>query len=267
MKITATLFLMFVGFATGAQTINDYEQQIRNCLDGVSYWRFEYSKDDTLFRNAVDATDSVVYYNDALKKYLIKNAAGNTMLLKGAMKGLEEAEISVVTSQDKKMRIYSWDTHTGGAMHVYENVILYSDGGKVNAVEASMFNDKDDVEGEAIEVHNVASGDGTLYLVIYKSVFSTKDVGKKIAAYQAVNSEIRQAEVFSTEKGLRSSLEYKYDYMSNYDFEKMREVYSVKLSKNNKKLYIPVVENEQMTGMWQLYNWDGSKFVFSKNVK
>ena len=57
---------------------------------------------------------------------------------------------------------------------------------------------------------------------------------------------------------------YIYDYMANYDFEKMKEVHTVHLSKNGKKLYIPDVTDGQLNGKMQVYNFNGSKFVYDK---
>lgn len=264
------LILLLLGSITArAQTPTGAEQRIQSYMDGISYWRFEYSSDDTTFANEVSSGDSLAFYNNALKAYLVNEAGAEPLLLKANMKSLEGSDISIVTSDDKKLRIYSWNTHTGGTMNFFENVIIYSAGGSTKAVEASAFykQQEGNAEGEAREIYKVPSESDKIYLAIYSAKLATNYVAKYITAYSIVNGELKEADVFSSNKEITSSMMYDYDYLSNYDFEKMKEVNTIKLAKGNKKLYIPLVQDGQMTGMWQLYIWDGSKFVYSKDVK
>ena len=45
----------------------------------------------------------------------------------------------------------------------------------------------------------------------------------------------------------------------------MKESYVLHMDKQ--KLYVPLVEGDKLNGKWQVYIWNGNKFVYDKNAK
>lgn len=272
MKLHIVILSLLLGasFATQGQTLLEVEQQISVYLDGISYWRFEYSAEDTSFGHEVNPEDSVSHINNALYNYIKEVVVKVPGILKRPPKLPENSDMKIVSSADKKFCIYSWDTHTGGSMKFYNVIGLYQKNGSVSAIPINdiVKNKGTDPAGSCDEILTVTSSSNErIYMAIFNSTLGTNYSAKVITAYRLENNQLNEVEIFITDDSKDKSLTYEYDYMSNYDFEKMKEINTVHLSKNGKKLYVPDVQNNQMTGEWQIYNFDGSKFVYDKTGK
>lgn len=257
--------------ATQAQTMPEVEQQIKAYLDGISYWRFEYSAEDTSFGYEVSSEDSVRIINDKLYGYIKNEVAKVPGILKKAPSLPENSDMKITSSPDKKISIYSWDTQTGGTWHFYNSVAIFNAGnGSVKADTINYVNTADEPPsngGTCLDIWSIQTKTQTVYLAVILERYTSSDYAKSVTAFSIENGELNQINVFEKDGQAISLLSYEYDYMSNYDFEKMKEVNNIHLSKNGKKLYIPDVVDNQMTGQWQIYNFDGSKFVYDKTGK
>ena len=67
--------------------------------------------------------DKLEKNSDALKKALLKYGKRADILAFPFTKFSDHAY--VVTSRDKRLRIYSWDLESGGTMHDFDNVFQY----------------------------------------------------------------------------------------------------------------------------------------------
>ena len=268
MKTSSFILLLLVSsMATQAQTMPEVEQQIKTYLDAISYWRFEYSEEDTSFGYEVAKTDSIVFYNEILRKYIVNTSLEQPLMVKQAMKGLDDSDMKIATSGDKLFRIFSWNTHMAKQGQHFWSAAVYKNGNTKSSTTLNAAPPKK--HGGSFEEVLLITGKNNkkYYLAIYKTIVSEKDIIKGIVAYEVIDGVIKAADLFMNNSTATSGLEYSYDYMSNYDFEKMKEVNSIHLSKNGKKLFIPDVVDNEMTGQWQIYNFDGSKFVYDKTGK
>lgn len=265
MKYIALILLL--GFATGANAQTTGTSAIQQYLDGISYWRFEYNAEDTSFGHEVVAQDSIYAMNDSLMQYLVNVAPTQPGVLKRKPMLAENADIKIITTEDKKLAIYSWNSHTG-TLDFYNAVVLYE---TVEGVKSHKLADVSErkglekVSGEFYDVLSVANDNGERYYIFQARVkMSEKEVLNIMTAYTIADNQLKGYELF--EGGISSGkfVTFIYDYMANYDFEKMKEVHTVRLSKNGNKLYIPEVEDGQMNGKMQVYNFNGSKFVYDK---
>jgi len=252
------------------QSVQQVEQDILGYLSKIQYWRYEYSAEDTNFSAEVSPVDTIEVANRELLQYFLKVGVNNQTMLSAPFNLLEKADIKIVTSPDKKMRIYSWDTHTGGTMHFFNTVAQYETGSGVTITE---IRDKPEhykdsmIPGNTYNlIYTMADKSGKkYYLPVYTAIYSTKDVMKGIRAFSIENGKLLDAEIFKATNKTLSRIEYGYDYMTNYSFKKMKEEYTLYI--NKQKLYIPVVEGEKITGRWLIYVWNGEQFVFDKNAK
>lgn len=273
MKRIASILFLLAGVipAVHAQTMPEVEQQIKLYLDGISYWRFEYSEEDTSFGHKVKPEDSLNTINEQLFNYIKDVVVHVPGVLKHPPGLPENSDLEIVTSHDKKFSIYSWDTHNGGTWHFYNSIALFDAGnGRVVADTINYVdnNQQPPASGGAYqEVLTVSAKEKTYYLAICMKTFSNSDKAKEITAFETQPDRIEMVGFFEKDGQINNSILFEYDYMSNYDFEKMKEINTIHLSKNGKKLYIPEVVDQQMTGEWEIYDLDGSKFVYDKKGK
>lgn len=227
-------------------------EQVKAYLEQVQYWRYQYSPEDSGVDPNAKAADSVLYANKMLVGYLQQNPG----MLRATFKQEGEAEITVASSDDKRMRIYSWDTETGDEKHVYNAVMHYDAGGG----KAMVLNDISDGKGNAgalyPEILTVNDGGKKYYLAISSAIISSKDARKGVHAYSLDNNGLAPAKIFP---GGADELEITYDYYSNYDYKKMKETHVIHMEKG--KLYVPVTEGDKITGKWNVYRMNGGVFV------
>lgn len=271
-KLFAILLLaVFAGNTTQAQALTEAEKKIQEYLEGINYWRFKYSAEDTSFAGPVNKDDSLMAVNNRLFDYLIAAGAKQPALLRKQPALPENSDMTVVTSDDKKLSIYSWDTHMGGALHIFNVVGMYQAGAvRTAAINRMQLGQIVQDMGGAYENIITVNGNGgkKYYLAVSKIKVSEKEHSKTITAYTIEGTELKRADIFFKNNAPASSITYQYDYIGNYDFKKMQETQNVYLGKSGRKLYVPAMgNNNQLTGEWQVYNFDGSKFEYEKTEK
>lgn len=260
--LTILLVMMFAGNSF-AQTLPEAEKKIKEYLDAISYWRFQYNAEDTSFSHKVTNADSIAFYNEMLRKYLINTSMSLPAMLTQEIEIPGSNDLIVTTAEDKAVRIFSWETYISNIPHNFASVIIYRQGGKRGS--ATIFfpsPGKDATAGFDKILAVQSSGGKKYYLPVYKKIEPNDKVTKGIIAYD-VSDDAKQVNIFLVDDNTAGVIEYSYDYMSNYDFKKMKEVYNVYIK--GKKLYVPVPDKDnQLKGDMKVYNFDGSKFVYDK---
>lgn len=258
--------ILFLCFATGVNAQTTGTSHIQRYLDGISYWRFEYNAEDTSFGHDVSATDSIYAMNDSLTNYLLQVAPTQPGVLKRKPMLAENADIKIVTTEDKKLAIYCWNSHAG-KLDFYNAIALYETNDGVKSIKLANVSDARGLEkasGEFYDVLSITNESGRYYIFQARVKMSEKEVLNIMTAYTVADNQLKAYELFEGGASSGRFVTYIYDYMANYDFEKMKEVHTVHLSKNGKKLYIPEVMDGQLNGKMQVYNFNGSKFVYDK---
>lgn len=256
-----------------AQNMSEVEQQITSYIEASRYWRFQSHKDDTLYNGErVSILDPLSDIDQQLYEYISSLSITQPLILTYDFKTILSKDMSVTTSDDKHLRIFVWNTQLGiGVPGTTDEIVLYKADNKIKATQLGNVRDvgvNNDtnryLSGPDYEtITTISRGDKKYYLVVYTDLYSGLRMAKKtIASYSIEDGELKKAPIFVTKDITTSHIEY--EYAINDDFEKMKEVHTVYMSKNGKKLHIPEVEGGQMTGKWQVYNFNGSKFVYDK---
>lgn len=249
-----------------AQSVQQVEQDILQHLKHIQYWRFEYSPEDTVFKSSVNADDSVTAANQMLLEYLVSTSGRQPLILKYEFKLPENSDMKVVSSGDGRMRMFSWDTHTGEHEHDYYTVCLYSTGAGIKAWTDMQFNNKNSLRKPSGNCFQKIQAVGTgLYIAISSDMLNDNNSLKRIVALKIDDAQLQPVKLFDTDGQLTQEIQYTYNYSSNYDFRKMREEFDVRFENN--KLMVPDVNAYKMTGKYKVYNFNGEKFVLDKNAK
>ncbi len=260
MKRFVLYILLLCCAGAQAQSVQQIEQEIQAHLNHIQFWKFEYSPEDTVFKMQVNPEDSLLKANIELENYLLNIGRKQPASLRAKITLPENSDMKIVSSDDGVIRVYSWDTHI--AEHPFGTIIQFESGAGVKTI-AIMDLKTLLPKGKIYQrIFTVAANSGRkYYLMVSSKPTSENNVEKEIEVQTIIGDKLQTADVLAGS----SSKKYEYNYSSNYDFRKMREEYDLRYEKG--KLYIPQVRDYKMTGRYDVYNFDGEKFVLDAGAK
>ncbi|UUV21306.1 hypothetical protein [Paenimyroides aestuarii] len=193
-------------------------------------------------------TDSLIY--------LIKN---NKNTLYYPFKKLQkENALKMATSTDNNLKVYSWDNNLGGTMRFYNQIYQFSTNGTIIAKEHLASNDPQAFFSKIYTVQNSAKE--PIYLIISKSVLSSKYSVQHINAYKINSENLEPAAVFKTKTDTLEHIHVEFDFFSVVDRPE-RPVELITLENNMLKIAL-VDEQQNVTNKNLIYEWNGDVFVY-----
>lgn len=204
--------------------------------------------------------------NRVLKQKLLRYGK-KLATLKYDFKALAE-RMYITTSKDRRFRIYSWDTNTGGTMKFFEGVFQFQ--GKRGRVYSQPFigTGKGDPRGFYSQIFQLDTGKSRVYLATSNSVFSTSQMRQDLRAFaidgEKLNTDVR---LIRTPTALRDSVGFDFDFFSVVDRPE-RPVKLIYWDETRKQFRFPVVladrkfpNGGRVTNMFITYRFDGKEFV------
>lgn len=203
--------------------------------------------------------------NKAFREKLLTATDKNPSALKHDFAELKK-HIQITTSPDKKLRIYSWDTGSGGSMHFYGNIYQFVGGdGEVYAI--SDFEEEGDPGGFFSGIYTLNTKKGTVYIARHSSVLSTSLAGQTMMLFKiegkTLNSDYK---LFKTRSGIKNSIGFSFDFFSVVDRPE-RPLKLILYDPKKKELKIPVVIEDKETPQGRVtnrfirYRFNGTYFV------
>lgn len=264
MKLTVFLSLILTLFFSADLYAQDKEVIQEKILFYLSETkRLKYSLDDY---------DSLDWTNAQLMSYL-RDISKNPATLQYSFDDMALQGMNIVTSEDKKLRIYSWDTETGGTMRFFNELIQYRTS---NGAESYVLNDVNirDAEeqpnnGESfIKLYQIQTkNQSSIYLGFYVSIGSTRDIVKGVKVFTIDDNRLNDSiRVFQKANEQLNNVSYYFDYhLSRNRSGKLKN--DIYLSKEKQELYVPVVnEDYAITNKSLVYKFNGKKFVYDKTA-
>jgi hypothetical protein len=173
----------------------------------------------------------------------------------------------IVTSDDGRFRIYSWDTEDGGTMHNFSRVYQYQ------AADGKVYSKTDEGKEEGdpgsfvYDIYTVEAGKGAVYIVCSTFIGSTQDHSQSADLYKIEGNKLNnQVRLIKTRSGLTDTLNFGYNFFSVVDRGE-RPIRLISFDKKTKTLKIPVViedkefRNGRVTNRFINYRFDGTYFV------
>ncbi len=198
-------------------------------------------------------------FTDSLT-YLIKN--NNSTLNYPFEKLQKENALQIATSEDKKLRVYSWDNNSGGSMRFFNQIYQFDANGNIMVNESLASNDSQAYFSKIYTVQN--KNNESIYLVISNSILSSKHSVQHINAYKIGTENLQNAAVFKTKKETLSSISVEFDFFSVVDRPE-RPVELITLENNILKISL-VDDKQNVTSKNLIYEWNGDVFIY-KGVK
>ena len=255
-------FSVLLALAFFAQAPQQIEANLIKSFKRIDFW-FEKTRDTTF--DIVGANDSLgkanVDFANKLKHYIEKFPSTITY----PFASLKKSGLDIITSSDGLLRIYAWDTWTGGTMHNFENVLQYKTGVNTAAIIDTTKNENDYVYSYD-DLYTMKANDRTYYLATYLGVYSTKDSGRGIRIFAVENGKLNNdVKLIRTGSGLHSHLYYDYNFFSVVDipYEKRPTII---FDKATNTISLPLVDgNHNVTNKRILYKFNGQYFERIRN--
>ena len=198
-------------------------------------------------------------FTDSLT-YLIKNN-NNTINYPFDLLQKENA-LKMATSADKKLRVYSWDTNSGGSMRFFNQMYQFNANGTISLNVSLASNDSQSYFSKIYSVQN--NKKETIYLVISNSILSGKYSVQYVDAYRIGTENLIKTPVFKTKTKTLDKISVDYDFFSVVDRPE-RPVELITFNNNILKIAL-VDDNQNVTSKNLIYEWNGDLFLY-KGVK
>jgi hypothetical protein len=227
------------------------EADLRKQFQKIYYWDEHREINDT-----TNTYDSMQTANNYILYQIIKHGTANPAFFNYPFKGLTEY-LDVVATKDKSLRIFSWDTYTGGTMHIYFAVAQYLGADKKIHTESL----SDSAEGDPglwySDIYSFTNKGKKFFFCVGDGKYSNFDLGLQVNVYTVNGNRLAPAPIIKTQKGLTSTIHVSYD-LSNLDG---KTGYSIVFDESTNQLRIPLVDaNGKMSRKNIFYKFTGEHF-------
>ncbi len=262
-RVTIALFLIMSFCRAEGQKLDNIEKQLLQYANEIDKW-------DTLSSQGDDCYDSLKAANKSLLEYIKKTAKINYKILSGSFKQFGKTRVNILSSGDKKIRLYCWDVGGLGSARSFNTILVYSK--SKGSIGTLILNDDSEAEEgdvctgdfyDTIYTVKLNNGEAT-YLLSSTGIASHSLYGHEISAYKLQNGKIGQFPIFKTKDKTFNSIGFGIDYLvpgneyNNYGT-------TIKLSSDSKTMYIPLINSDDViTGKYLVYKFDGKHFVYQK---
>jgi hypothetical protein len=163
----------------------------------------------------IDAYDSISRYDSLFGEILQKLTAGNPASLHYPFTRLQNQGVTIVTSSDGRLRIYSWDGQTGGTAHNANNVYQYEINGKVYSTLTIV----DGGPGDSYSaIYLFKTGDKTYYLAVSEAIIATLQLHATLEILQLEGHRLQSnISLIRTTSGTTGTLGFDYTLDNDRD--------------------------------------------------
>jgi hypothetical protein len=253
--VAITLFFTVTAFAHTDKEVENELVSLHSQIKKYSSYQSEYTD---------DSDEKLAVANKAFRDRLLEVTAQHSSLLRYDFPVLSE-EIQIKTSADSALKVYTWDTETGGTMHFYDAVYQFRGVGGVFSLSPD--DELGDPDGFVTDVFDIVTKTGTVYLVNTTSRLSTSYNGQSVSAFRIDGNKLADGvKIFKTGSGTTNSISFGYDFFSVVDREE-RPVRLFEYDSKSKTLSFPVVIEDGETPQGRVtdkkirYRFNGEYFV------
>lgn len=247
---TAATFSCENQTASAPETKNDIPEKERELI----------RIDQKMMELQSENSDSLTYYSELFSSKLQELLSNEKTLTYPFQSLSEENACRITTSKDGLFRIYSWDSNLGGTMHFFNVLYQYQIG---NTVKTQVYQSNTDGDPAwfCSDMFTLKTKQNTFYLAITNGIYSSKDIGQSIQAFELTNSGLNDSiPLMKTPDGLKHSLDLSYDFFSVVDRPE-RPVSVIKYNEKKKIISISLInEKGEIVPGYQYYVFNGTCF-------
>ncbi len=258
-RVTKHIFVLFVMIVFSLSVFGQNPDKIENELVGL----YKKIADNSAYSSNPNYDLLEKAQEDFKQKILQYTKLDSTLNHKFSVLG---KSIIISTSEDGKLRTYSWDREDGGTMHFFETVHQFQDkDGKVYSTSNTL--EEGDSGSFVYEIFTLDTNNGKVYLACSTSIFSTSGAYQSVKLLKIENKEIYdKLNLIKTKMGLKNSIGFAYDFFSVVD-RKERPIKLILYEKSTNSVKIPLVLedkkflNGKVTDKYIVYTFNGTYFV------
>jgi hypothetical protein len=246
------------------QTMNEYLSQIK-----------EYSGD-----TGREAQTSLWAANISLMAYLKNMCRLKPEIIREEFQTVGDIDgklygMNILSSEDKRFRIYCWDSWTNRDMHRFNSLVQYSREEEIVTVTWADASEGSGKRGKALncfsEINTVyTSEDKPIYLVMSFSIKDGNEGAHEVTAY-TIDSVLRPVNIFNHYGEMRNTLKVSNDKASRGIWTD--DDTNIKISPDGRAVYVPVIktgraerEYDKNEKNYHVYLFNGSEFVYKENL-
>ena len=205
----------------------------------------------------IDAYDSISRYDSLFGEMLQRLTADNPASLRYPFTRLQKQGVTIATSPDGCLRIYSWDGQTGGTAHNANNVYQYIVNNKVYSTLTIVDGGPGDTYSA---IHLFKRDNKTYYLAASEAIIATLQVHAGLEIMQLDRGRLRtNVPLIQTASGVTGTLGFEYTLDSDEDV-------NFHFNPATGTITFPVVlENGHVTKSKIIYTFNGKYFARTKN--
>lgn len=234
--------------------------QVASSLESVEQKLELYNNKMQSFRSDFSDTDSLEYYSFQFDSLLFNTLKNDPTSIHYTFKKLQDnGTLWVASSEDGKLKIYSWDDQMGGTMRSFNCIYQFETPNGV-VVERRITDQDGDPMSFYSKVYTLKRQHlPPVYLAIHNGIYSTKDASQSVSAFAIENGKLnKDIKIFKTRKEYLNTIDVYFDFFSVAGRPE-RPLELITFDKAAKKMYIPiVVENGQVTKRNIVYQFDGT---------
>jgi hypothetical protein len=249
----------FIVFSSFAQSPKAIEADLLRSFKKIDYWNKQRSKDTTMAWS-----DSLENANDIFGKKLQYCTRKYPFTINYKYSSFSNSHLTINTSSDGNLAIYSWDTLTGGSMHNFSNVLQYRYVKTTYSILDTASGDSEKYIYCYSYLFTLNANNHIYYMALYYGIFSGKERGEGVRIFSIENGKLIDAKIIKTQSGLHNKLYYGYDLFSIPLKMKDAEIhYDPAL----KTISLAVVADEKgtVTNGRIIYKFNGQYFEMVKN--
>ena len=254
-KILTILFLIILTNTFG-QDIKSIDKELSIAFGKIDYWA-------NLKPGNIAYYDYLQIANDYFDSLLLKYTSSNPETITYTFNSLQDKYMAIATSVDGLFRIYSWDTKTGGTMHIFRNIFQYKSGAKIFSRKV---NPEDKLDGDPgyyySSINEIVSEKKKYYITESTSVLRIGLTYNKVKIFSIENTKLNDtAKLIKTKDGIKNELAFEMDK----DSPENRDRYVIDIGsgydKAKKIISIPLIlENSEITFKKIKYQFTGKYF-------
>lgn len=204
------------------------EKMLSAKYNRITYWSENHEENTTAY-------DSLEKANDAFEKLLQSVTAKYPASIKYHFCVFDSSNLSVAGSDDGQFRIYSWDTYTGGTMHVFATVYQFAFKNKTFSLKGY----SGDEGGSWYDsIYTISTAHKNYYLAVYHSVFSSRDKNVGIKVFSIDKGKLNtKTKLIKTGSGLQNTIDVEFDVpaLQSEDYPE------IKYDRTTKTIFLPLL--------------------------